>query len=84
MPCGFMELRGALAELDMTPLEWLSKQVWIHGLLPQSLINWIDFGRLSLEGLRIRAYPKETEYVPSSHELTIDKNWTKLVLDYLE
>lgn len=52
MPCGFMELRGALAELDMTPLEWLSKQVWIHGLLPQSLINWIDFGRLSLEGLR--------------------------------
>lgn len=84
VPCGFMELRGALAERDITPQEWLSKQVWMHGLFPQPLINWIDFGRLSLEGLRIRAYPKETEYVPSSHELTIDKNWTKLVLDYSE
>ncbi|WNZ25433.1 methyltransferase domain-containing protein [Leptolyngbya sp. NK1-12] len=84
VPCGFMELREVLAEPDMTPLEWLPKQVWNLGLLPQPLINWIDFGRLTLEGLRIRAYPKENKYVPLSHELTIDKNWNKLVLDYSE
>jgi len=43
---------------------------------------WDAAGRPSSNGLRIRAYPKDTDYVPSTDEYVIDKRWTKLVLDW--
>ena len=43
---------------------------------------WDAAGRPSHKGLCIRAYPKGTDYVPSTDEYTIDKQWTKLVLEW--
>ena len=43
---------------------------------------WDAAGRPSSNGLRIRAYPKDTDYVPSTDEFVVRKRWTQLVLDW--
>jgi hypothetical protein len=52
-----------------------------HGLLAQIRV-WDTAGRPSFETLRIRAYPKGTAYVPADGELQIEKQWTKLIVDW--
>ena len=48
--------------------------------LIHQVIAWDQAGRPSLEGLRISAYSKETDYSPSTDEFVIPKTWTKLVV----
>jgi len=43
---------------------------------------WDAAGRPSSNGLRIKAYPKDTDYVPSTDEFVVRKQWTQLVLDW--
>ena len=50
--------------------------------LVDQVIAWDAAGRPSSEGLRIRAYPKDTDYVPSTDEFVVGKRWTQLVLDW--
>jgi protein-L-isoaspartate(D-aspartate) O-methyltransferase len=43
---------------------------------------WDAASRPSFEQMRIRAYPKDAEYVPSENEFVIEKRWTKLVIEW--
>ncbi len=43
---------------------------------------WDAAGRPSSNGLRVRAYPEDVDYVPSTDEFVIRKRWTQLVLDW--
>jgi len=51
------------------------------GLIEQTRA-WDAAGRPSSNRLRIRAYPKDTDYVPSTDEFVVRKRWTQLVLDW--
>jgi protein-L-isoaspartate(D-aspartate) O-methyltransferase len=44
--------------------------------------TWEAAGRPSSRTLRIRAYPRASDYEPSPGELTVDKPLTRLVLDW--
>ncbi len=46
------------------------------------LLDWTTFGLPAQGNLRIRAYPRDQNYTPSRQELVIDKQWTRLVLDW--
>jgi protein-L-isoaspartate(D-aspartate) O-methyltransferase len=94
-PCGFVKLRGALAEpqelkkaqksISLRLLKLLFQTFWFLPLpiqLKLKLYNLMTFGRSSLEGLQIRAYSQETDYRPSANESVIAKRWTRLVLDW--
>lgn len=50
--------------------------------LVDQIIAWDAAGRPSTKGLRIRAYPMESDYVPLANEFVIPKRWTQLVLDW--
>ncbi|OGN87610.1 MAG: methyltransferase, FxLD system [Chloroflexi bacterium RBG_13_46_14] len=54
----------------------------LAGRLVEQVRAWDAAGRPSSNGLRIRAYTKDTDYIPSSGEYVIDKQWTKIVLDW--
>ena len=43
---------------------------------------WDAAARPSSEGLRIRAYPEDTDFTPSADEFVVNKRWTNLVLDW--
>ncbi|MEE8419357.1 MAG: methyltransferase, FxLD system [Dehalococcoidales bacterium] len=43
---------------------------------------WDAAGRPSSDRLRIRAYLKSDDYVPSTDEFVVNKQWTQLVLDW--
>jgi protein-L-isoaspartate(D-aspartate) O-methyltransferase len=45
---------------------------------------WDAAGRPSAEGMHIRVYPKGFEYTPSRGEFVIEKQWTRLVLEWPE
>ena len=53
-----------------------------HRLIEQVTV-WDAAGRPSTKGLRIRAYSKDTDYIPSTNESVVVKRWTRLVLDWL-
>lgn len=93
--CGFMKLRGAFAhppqERQMTKFKELKQQLTQTALFPLlpfplhlalKLLNFMTFGHSSLERLRIRVYPQETNYIPSAQETVMAKRWTQLVLDW--
>ena len=54
--------------------------------LSQRLINhvaaWDAAGRPSNQGLRIRAYPADTEHLRAANRFVISKEWSQLVLDW--
>jgi protein-L-isoaspartate(D-aspartate) O-methyltransferase len=51
--------------------------------LVEHVAAWDAAGRPSTRTLRIRALPRDADYVPSSaSELVIEKRWTRLVLDW--
>jgi protein-L-isoaspartate(D-aspartate) O-methyltransferase len=41
---------------------------------------WDAAGRPSSKGLLVRAYPKDADFVPSTDEFVINKEWSRLVL----
>jgi protein-L-isoaspartate(D-aspartate) O-methyltransferase len=43
---------------------------------------WDAAVRPSSDGVRIRAYAKDSSYVPSEGEFVVEKQWTRLVLDW--
>lgn len=43
---------------------------------------WDTAGRPSSDGLHIRAYRKDCDYVPSESDIVVEKRWTQLVLDW--
>jgi protein-L-isoaspartate(D-aspartate) O-methyltransferase len=52
-----------------------------QGLLAQ-IRAWDAAGRPSFETMRIRAYPKDADYVPADGELLIEKPWTRLIVEW--
>jgi protein-L-isoaspartate(D-aspartate) O-methyltransferase len=50
--------------------------------LVEHVAAWDAAGRPSTRGLRIRALPRDAEYLPSGGEVVIEKRWTRLVLDW--
>ena len=52
-----------------------------HRLIDQ-VRAWDDAGRPISEGLRIRAFHKDTDYMLDEGAFVIDKKWTRLVLDW--
>ena len=50
--------------------------------LVDQVVAWDAAGRPSSEGLRIRAYPHDTDYVPSANEFVVPKERTQLVLHW--
>ncbi len=50
--------------------------------LGQHARAWDAAGRPGGDGLRIRALPIDVRYVPADNEQTIEKRWTRLVLDW--
>jgi len=62
------------------------RQFGADGSLAQRLIAqiqaWDAAGCPSSDGLRIRAYRKDCDYVPSEGEIVVEKRWTQLVLDW--
>ena len=43
---------------------------------------WDNAGRPSTEGLRVKVYPKDAEYIPAENEFVIEKTWSKLGLNW--
>lgn len=50
--------------------------------LVDQVLAWDAAGRPSSEGLHIRAYPHDADYVPSANEFVVHKERTKLVLHW--
>lgn len=50
--------------------------------LVDQVLAWDAAGRPSSEGLHIRAYPQDADYVPSANEFVVHKERTKLVLHW--
>ncbi len=68
------------------PFALFVRQFGADESLVQRLIAWIKAwdaaGCPSSDGLHIRAYRRECDYVPSAGEIVVDKRWTRLVLDW--
>jgi hypothetical protein len=43
---------------------------------------WDAAGRPAFDGMHIRAYPKGSEYAPAEAEFVIEKQWTKLIIQW--
>ena len=50
--------------------------------LVDQVLAWDAAGRPSSEGLRIRAYPHDADYVPSAKEFVVHKERTQIVLHW--
>lgn len=58
-----------------------SEEALVHQVL-EHIRSWEAAGRPSSKGLHIRAYPKDSTYVPKAGEFLIEKKWTKFILDW--
>lgn len=71
---------------DSVPFELFVRSFGPDDALARRLMEqttaWDAAGRPSLKGVRIRAYPGDTDYAPSANEVAVDKQWTQLVLDW--
>ena len=69
-----------------TPFELFVRSFGPDDMLVQELINqviaWDNSGRPNVEGLRLKAYPLDSDYVATSGESVITKHWTRLVVDW--
>lgn len=96
-PCGFIRLRGALAQeqpaqnsdpepgaaVGMAMLATVSQvlpkvgeQLW------RRRMNRQVFGRPTLDGLQLRAYPCEANYMRKEGETVHDTRWTRFVIGW--
>jgi protein-L-isoaspartate(D-aspartate) O-methyltransferase len=97
LPCGFIRLRGALAatepharETAPRPLSFSETVLGsVSQLMPkvghqiwQRRMNRVVFGRSTLEGLNLRAFPIEAGYTPASDEKIFDQAHTRFVLKW--
>ena len=66
------------------PFALFIRQFGANDLLTQRLITeiraWHATGRPALE--KIRAYPRNSEYIPSRNEVVIERQWTKLIMEW--
>lgn len=96
LPCGFIRLRGGMAvpppasaTLNRSPsfaevmlgsvaqvLPRVSQQLW------QRRANRAVFGRNSLAGMQLRAYPITTNYTPEPDEIAHDQLHTRFVVKW--
>jgi protein-L-isoaspartate(D-aspartate) O-methyltransferase len=71
---------------EETPFELFVRSYAPHDALARHLIEqikaWDAAGRPGTERLRIRAYPPDMDYRSAANEIVIEKNWTRLVLDW--
>ncbi|HKO25280.1 MAG TPA: methyltransferase, FxLD system [Chloroflexota bacterium] len=71
---------------DAAPFELFVQSFGPEESLAHRLIervgSWDAAGRPSDDGLRIKVYPRETEYAASTNEVVVLKRWTQLVLDW--
>lgn len=77
---------GSSLWLDPSPFDLLVRSfgpddALAHRLIDQ-VIAWDAADRPSTKGLRIRAYPQDTHYVPSADEFVVPKRWTRLVVNW--
>jgi protein-L-isoaspartate(D-aspartate) O-methyltransferase len=72
--------------LALTPFELFVRSYGSDDTLAHRLITqataWDFANRPSDDGLRIRAYPLESNYIPSATEKSLTKQWTRLVVDW--
>jgi protein-L-isoaspartate(D-aspartate) O-methyltransferase len=54
----------------------------VAGRLITQLKVWDAAGRPTSDGMRIRAYRKNFDYMPSEGEFVVEKQWTKLVIEW--
>jgi protein-L-isoaspartate(D-aspartate) O-methyltransferase len=50
--------------------------------LRAAMLGWVEAGRPSLAGLRVRAYPIQYPYHPRAREIVLTRPYTRLVLDW--
>lgn len=66
------------------PFALFIRQFGANDLLTQRLITeiraWNATGRPALE--KIRAYPRNSQYIPSKNEGVIERQWTKLIIEW--
>ena len=66
------------------PFALFIRQFGANDLLTQRLITeiraWNATGRPALE--KIRAYPRNSQYLPSKNEVVIERQWTKLIIEW--
>lgn len=66
------------------PFALFIRQFGANDLLTQRLITeiraWNTTGRPALE--KIRAYPRNSQYIPSKNEVVIERQWTKLIMEW--
>jgi hypothetical protein len=43
---------------------------------------WVAAGRPTSDKLRVKAYPKEVEYSPKLGEFLVEKQWSRLILEW--
>ncbi len=66
---------------ELFPRSFGPDETLAHRLLDQ-VAGWDAAGRPSIKGLRLRSYPPAGDYVPSASEFVIQKQWSRLVLDW--
>ncbi|PJF48900.1 MAG: methyltransferase, FxLD system [Candidatus Thermofonsia Clade 3 bacterium] len=96
-PCGFIRLRGALAQerparrsapepaaaVGMAMLATVSQMLpKVGAQLWRRRMNRQAFGRPTLDGLQLRAYPHEANYVQKAGETVHDTRWTRFVIGW--
>ncbi|HBY95779.1 MAG: methyltransferase, FxLD system [Ardenticatenaceae bacterium] len=73
------------------PVELSPFQLYVRGVGPDDTLarrlitqitGWEAAGRPGSSGLRIRVYPQAIEHVPSGNEVVLQKQWSRLVLDW--
>lgn len=68
------------------PFALFIRQFGADDFIAQRLITqiqkWNAAERPSFDRMRIRAYPKNSEYVTSKDEIVIEKQWTKLMIEW--
>jgi hypothetical protein len=71
-----------LAASDL-PFALFVRQFGANDSITQRLITeiqaWNAAGRPVIE--KIRAYPRNSQYIPSKNEVMIERQWTKLILE---
>lgn len=97
-PCGFIRLRGSLSHQPVRDAPLAQDSAFgmillatVSQVLPKvgdqlwrRRVNRQAFGRPALEGLRLRAYPIDVNYIPQEGEMVHDTRWTRFVIDWAD
>jgi protein-L-isoaspartate(D-aspartate) O-methyltransferase len=68
------------------PFQLFVRQFGSDESITQRLLNqietWKSRGSPASEKMRVRAYPNDTDYKPSTDEIVLEKQWTKFVIKW--